>query len=123
MTLTANMRVMRAAVMASTRDAAIDDAGVVDQSVQPAELPIDFVEHARDVGLRRDVRLHCDAVDSPCQGDSAACLVPQVVHANGVAALGGEQRGGGADAAAAAGDQHDFLLSGHAGTACRGRRW
>jgi len=89
-------------------------AGVVDQHVQPAELPVDGFEHVQHLGLVSDVGLYgdrryaqaADLLEHRVRGIRALVIV----QAQGIALLRRQSCSGGADAAAGACDQHD---SGH----------
>src|SRR5205823_5560319 len=88
-----------------------EDARVVDERRDWAELRIDSLEEAHDVRLGRHVGLYGDGASATRYdvGDDGirGRAIGAVVHANGVAALRGEARGGGTDTAAAAGHEHD----------------
>ena len=84
------------------------DAGIVHQVGEAAELTVDGLEHARDVGLAAHVAL--DRNGAPARrlhlGDHAGrgFGVALVVDRDVVTVPGGEANAGRADAAAAAGD-------------------
>jgi len=104
---------MRAASHVFDPRLAREDAGIVDESVEPAATRIDRGEQARDVLLpghvgrdrERVAASHFDGLHDARRG---IFIVP-VVHADRVAAPCGQQRAGGADAAAGARDQYCFM--------------
>src|SRR6185503_15792436 len=88
--------------------AAVDDAGVVHQHVEVTQLVVDGLEQAHYVGFDRHVALDRDRVVTELLGQLVRrALIRPIVHAYAVAAFCRQPRGGGADAAAAAGDEHD----------------
>ena len=81
----------------STRVCGSRIAGVVDQRGERPSIAIDGFEQPHDVGLDRDVGLHRDraaaaARDRPRRPPPRPRFAAQVVHADGVAAFGGEPR-------------------------------
>src|SRR5690606_23538783 len=92
--------------------AAVDDAGVVHEDVEAPERALRLVEEPQDIRLDGDVAR--DGMGLPARALDVAAKrlrgggIAQVIDADGVAARGGEPRGGRADAAATARDQHDL---------------
>ena len=88
---------------------AVDDAGVVDQGVERAEGHVDGLEHAQDVGFDADVALDADGLAAGFHDRAHKCgrrrLVQCVVHRDAPTAPRRDPSDGGADAAAAAGDE------------------
>jgi hypothetical protein len=90
----------------------LEDAGVVDERGNRPEPGIHGLEQANHVRLRGDVGAHGQRF-APRRGDPGNHLVGgggvrSIVHAHGVAALGGEPRGRRPDPARAAGDEDHF---------------
>jgi hypothetical protein len=98
-------------VRRAARRATLEDARVVGERGDAAELRVDRCEQPRDVCFHRDVGLHGDrgAAAAGDRGDDrvGGRALAAVVDAHRVAALAGEPRGGGTDAAAAAGDNQN----------------
>src|SRR5690606_7908847 len=90
-----------------------DGAGVVDQRGDRAELFVDALEQLDDLILDAGIGAYGDGLGA--QGTDLAenifggLVVGVVVDADAVALVRGQQRGGGADAAAGTGDDDDFL--------------
>src|SRR5690606_39863726 len=91
------------------------DAGVVHEDVEAPERALRLVEEPQDIRLDGDVAR--DGMGLPARALDVAAKrlrgggIAQVIDADGVAARGGEPRGGRADAAATARDQHDLVHS------------
>ena len=100
------------------------DAGIVDQRVDRAELAVDGLEQAENVLLRRRRR---PAPRSPCRAGLAdrghhrvgARLLLAVVDRDVPALAAGAFRDRGADAAPAAGDDHDAHGNSVSARSCR----
>jgi hypothetical protein len=90
----------------------LEDAGVVDQDVELAELAVDGTEDLLDVGFYRHVALDGDrppaCLDDRLHHAFGGRPARVVVHCDIIAASGREPRGRGPDAAARTGHQHDF---------------
>ena len=90
----------------------LDDAGIVEEGIEPAELGIRGLEEAGDVLGLGDVGLDGDRLAAGLAdvGDDGlrSRLVGGVVDDDVLAALRREPRGGRADAAAATGDEEDL---------------
>src|SRR4051812_3839585 len=85
-----------------------DYAGVVHQHADASELPVELLEQAHHVGFLRHVTGQSDARDLAREG-FGRLAVTHIVDGHAVAALGGEARGRGADAASAARDEHHLV--------------
>ena len=109
-TLTAIMRSMRAADISSTREVRPDDAGIVDQRAERSE-PVGRLEQRHDIALFADIAFHRDglAVARLDGGDHLVRggFIARIADAHPESACRGGDRGGTADAAAAAGDDHN----------------
>ena len=86
--------------------AEVDDAGVVDQHREAPEAPIHLAKHAHHLGLLRDIGGDRDAAGFARQRLGGVAIA-HIVDGDLVAALGRKPRRRGADAPAAAGDEHD----------------
>ena len=110
-TLTSSMRLKRASAHLVQARLHVDDAGVVDQRGEAAEAPVDGLEHRHHRGLVGDVGAHQQraAAERAHLGGHGFGRrgIARVVDGHVVAALGEQPRGGGADAAAGAGDEGD----------------
>ncbi|GCC44513.1 hypothetical protein chiPu_0028508, partial [Chiloscyllium punctatum] len=89
-----------------------DDAGIVDQRAERAEA-VGGLEQRENIRLAADVAFHRDrlAVLGLDRGDDFVrrSLIGGIADHDAVAARGGCERGGAADAAAAAGDDNDLV--------------
>lgn len=91
----------------------VDDAGIVDESIEPAPGAVHRLEDGQDIGLAADVTLDrksvtaggLDVTDQRVGGS----LVRGIVDCQAIACLRPEPADGGADAATAAGDQQHSL--------------
>ena len=110
--LTASMRCRRSGAISTNLEAWLDDAGVVEEGIEPAELGIGGLEEAGDVLGLGDVGLDGDRLAAGLAhvGDDGlgSRLVGGVVDDDVAAALRREPCGGCADAAAATGDEEDL---------------
>src|SRR5438874_5387550 len=84
---------------------AIDDAGVVDEHREAAQAPIHLGKKMHDIGFHRHVGGDGDAADF-ARERLARAAIANVIDAYLVAALGGEPRRRGADAAGGPRDEH-----------------
>ncbi|MNZ81685.1 hypothetical protein D3C78_1003610 [compost metagenome] len=91
-------------------------SGVVDQYIDATERLVQLAEHTQHVFFAGDIGCNRQGATSAtfnllheCFGGAALAVI---VDADGIAALGGQQCGGCANAAAGAGDQHDLVHQG-----------
>ncbi|MCY1396771.1 hypothetical protein D9M71_117550 [compost metagenome] len=88
-------------------------AGVVDQRRDPAQFGVDAVEQVHHFIFDADIGAHgnglCTQFAHLLEHALGCLFVGLVVDADAVALAGGEQRGGGANAATGTGDDDDFF--------------
>ena len=114
------MRIMRSSrASAHLVDARldVDDAGIVDKRVEPAKGAVDGFEHGDDIGFDADIALDRKSLAASRLdfGDQrlGGGLVRGIVDRDAVAGLRRQPADGGANAAAAAGDQQHLLRRAH----------
>ena len=95
----------------------VDDAGIVDESVEAAEGPVHRLEHRHDIGFAADIALDREGLTAGGfeLGDEriSRSLIGDIVDRHAIAGRTCLSADGGTNAAAAAGDQQRLLVRAH----------